>query len=75
MKQNMLMFLVVCVTVVVDDSVPDGYRAYLVRQVIGNLDGTTKPSNEWNQFEIVTEMPTDWAYAIKLVSKGKYQYN
>ncbi|OME98561.1 hypothetical protein BK124_15235 [Paenibacillus amylolyticus] len=63
------------VTVVVDNSVPDGYRAYLVRQVIGNLDGTTKPSKEWNQFEIVTEMPTDWAYAIKLVSKGKYQYN
>ncbi|ATO48577.1 hypothetical protein P4V86_03445 [Brevibacillus laterosporus] len=63
------------VTVVPDVSVPEGYRAYLVRQVIKKLDGTTVPTSEWNQFEIVTEMPTDWAYAIKLAPRGKFQYN
>lgn len=63
------------VTVVPDTSVSEGYRAYLVGQVIENLDGSTKPSSEWNQFEIITEMPTDWAYAIKLAPSGRYQYN
>lgn len=62
-------------TVVEDDTTPEGYRAYLVRQVIPKLDGSSEPSSEWNKFEIVTEMPSDWAYAIRLAPGGKYFYN
>ncbi|WMT39285.1 hypothetical protein RE628_17690 [Paenibacillus sp. D2_2] len=60
------------ITVVEDATTPDGYRAYLVRQVISKLDGSTEPSNEWNQFELVTEMPSDWAYAIRSIVGGSF---
>lgn len=63
------------ITAVEDATTPEGYRAYLVKQTISKLDGSTEPSNQWNQFELVTEMPSDWAYAIRTVVAGRFYYN
>ncbi|MEK5060927.1 MULTISPECIES: hypothetical protein [unclassified Paenibacillus] len=63
------------ITVVVDDTTPVGYKAYLVQQTIDTLDGATEPSSEWNQFEIVVEMPSDWAYAVRGIKNGRFYYN
>ncbi|MDQ0655348.1 hypothetical protein [Paenibacillus sp. W2I17] len=58
------------VVIVPDETSKVGERSYFVRQVHRKKDGMKVNSPDWNEFEIITEMPTDWAYAL---SKQNYK--
>lgn len=45
-----------------------GKTCYVVEQVRQELDGTYKYDPEWNEFRIVTKMPSDWNYFLNLSS-------
>ncbi|WP_405153075.1 hypothetical protein [Paenibacillus sp. FSL K6-0108] len=52
------------VVIIPDETSVQGSRVYFVKQIQTKSNGTKVDSIDWNQFELVTEMPGDWAYAL-----------
>lgn len=55
--------------VVPDLTSPVGFRAYYVKQVQTLSNGSVVDVDDWNEFELVTELPTDWAYFLSIPSR------
>ncbi|MGN7352755.1 hypothetical protein ACTHPJ_15620 [Paenibacillus amylolyticus] len=52
------------VVMIPDESSPQGVRAYFVKQIHNRKDGNKINTSDWNEFDLLTEMPSDWAYAL-----------
>ncbi|SCY91881.1 hypothetical protein SAMN05720606_11232 [Paenibacillus polysaccharolyticus] len=43
-----------------------GVKVYLLKQVYTKKNGVKVDNTDWNEFELITEMPRDWDYALSL---------
>ncbi|PQP82097.1 hypothetical protein C0Q44_20815 [Paenibacillus sp. PCH8] len=59
------------VVIIPDETSNIGLRSYFVKQVHKKSDGTKVNNTDWNEFEIITEMPADWANAL---SKQNFKF-
>lgn len=68
------------VVLIPDENSNEGVRAYFVKQLHKKKDGSKIETTDWNEFEIVTEMPGDWLYFLnrsnyKITLEYKYYYD
>ncbi|QZN75070.1 hypothetical protein [Paenibacillus sp. DR312] len=59
-------------TLVTDLTKPDGVTAYIVKQKQTLSTGEEVYVNDWNEFELVTELPGDWNYSLKTAYQWEY---
>ncbi|MDT9719500.1 hypothetical protein QVE09_11340 [Paenibacillus sp. ClWae2A] len=52
------------VVIIPDETSVEGTRVYFVKQTQTKKNTTRVDSTDWNEFELITEMPGDWAYAL-----------
>ncbi|MFE6076097.1 hypothetical protein ACFVQB_16600 [Paenibacillus sp. NPDC057886] len=50
--------------VIPDETSKVGVRSYFVKQIHKKKDGSRVDITDWNEFEVISEMPGDWAYAL-----------
>lgn len=54
-----------------DVDVGTGKLCYAVQQIIKHSDGSVEPDDEWDEFRLMAEMPSDWDYFIDAMENGR----